>query len=154
MARDNEAEFIYQALRGQADAIDLCNRLFRASQLFDDLHDGDQAVTKDQVHRLLWDVMVEIPSNPFYQRHFAALQPLIRGMALDWIDSCALERGTEHEKSIAFVLRDSIGAIVSHCAYLIGGYDHMRTVSVPVRQHIFEESLTAYRQGLEQEDAL
>lgn len=148
MPRPHETEFLNEALQGRREAVFLCQTLFRLSQVIDDLHDADKPVTKEQIHRMAWEALVELPSNAFYQQHFAALQPLIRGWLADWMDSCLLEQGDDHGKHMAFVLRDSIGAVVIHCAYLIGGYDWMRKVAVPVRQHIFEESLEAYMSEL------
>ena len=147
MPRENEEHFLHQTL-GNREAVLFVQLVFRISQFIDDVYDQDKPLTKSDMHRAFWEMMVELPSNTFYQRNFMTLQPLLQSMMLDWMDSCHLEQMGDHEKNVAFVLRDSVGAIVTHVAYLIGGYDMMNAVSLDVRQHIFEEFLEDYKDAL------
>jgi len=148
MERETERQFLNRVLRGQSEAIDLCMALFRVSQIIDDLHDRDRPVERETLHRMAWQALVEIPSNGFYQHHFIVLQPLIRASLADWLDSTALETGSHHERTLAFVLRDSLTGVVVQCAYLIGGYDWMRSVSVDIRTQFHDETQRDYLGGL------
>jgi hypothetical protein len=147
MPRTNEEDFLFETIR-DAEAVRFVQAVFQVSQVLDDLYDRDRPVEKDQVQRVFWTMMVEIPHNRFYQMHIQTLTPVLQTMMLDWMDSCELERQGDHEKNIAFALRDSVGALISHCAYLINGYDWMVKVSPAVRRHIFEESLEDYKGAL------
>ncbi|MFM2625739.1 hypothetical protein [Vibrio owensii] len=149
----NQREFIEHALLGDKTAIDFVVKLFNISQIFDDLIDKDKSVSDEDIFRSYWVCLVELPKNPFYVRHAATLIPMMQIFLVDYRDSVILEREralkeNEHGKNIAFVLRDSIGSIITHCAYLIGGYEHMANISVQVREVIFDESLEAYKEGL------
>ncbi|GAB7221304.1 hypothetical protein VoSk93_05150 [Vibrio owensii] len=149
----NQREFIEHALLGDKAAIDFVVKLFNISQIFDDLIDKDKPVSDEDIFRSYWLCLIELPKNPFYMRHAATLIPMMQIFLVDYRDSVILEREralteNEHGKNIAFVLRDSIGSIITHCAYLIGGYEHMANISVQVREVIFDESLEAYKEGL------
>lgn len=149
----NQREFIEHALLGDKAAIDFVVKLFNISQIFDDLIDKDKPVSDEAIFHSYWVCLVELPKNPFYIRHAATLIPMMQIFLVDYRDSVILERKqalieNEHGQNIAFVLRDSIGSIITHCAYLLGGYEHMTSISVQVREVIFDESLEAYKEGL------
>lgn len=150
MPRPNEAEFLESVLQGHRSAIEFCQMLFRISQTWDDLIDLDNdKVSKEKINQAFWEALIGLHENVFFLQHSHELVPLMRQYIMDWLDANTLELGTDHEINIAFVLRDGIGAMVAHCAYLIGGYKWMRHVSAEVRRHIFEESLGAYKSQLE-----
>lgn len=147
MPRPIEAEFLYDVLKGDRAAVAFCQQLFMVSQVLDDLYDGDD-VSKEQIIKAFWVALIDLNFNPFFKQHRDELIPIMQAAFVDWIDASELETGTEHERNIAFVLRDSIGNIVSHCALLIGGFDWMRSTSMDVRRHIFEDRLEHYKQEL------
>jgi len=151
MARKNETEFLLETLRGNEEAVRLCQLFFRVSQVIDDLIDRDKPVSPEAITGSYWMALVEIPSNGFYLRHFNSLQPIVRQVFIDWMDSSALERQDDHGRNLAFVLRDSPAALVTQCAYLIGGYEWMRKVSTEIRKHIHEDTLDGYKAELDVE---
>jgi len=148
MPRRDEASFIHSALQGDVDAIDFCNIIFRASQVLDDLIDRDKPVTDDQIIATFWNILIDLPQNPFYRRHVDTLVPMMQVFLRDWMDATRLETMGDHEQNIAFVLRDTIGGLVIHVAALVGGYEWANTHAVSIRQHVFEDSLVAYKEEL------
>lgn len=151
MPRDNQHAFLMEVLKGDYLAVDFCESIFRVSQLLDDMVDRDKAVSNDMIVEAFWRALIQIPNNEFYRRNFDTLNPMLRAMLVDWLDANTLEATKDaHDRSIAFVLRDSIGAIAIHAAFLVGGYAWGRQVSADIRRHIFEETLEDYQRGLEQ----
>lgn len=148
MPRENEHEFLIEVLKGDIFAVDFCESVFRISQVLDDLIDKDKPVGDDEIIEIFWRAMIQLPNNEFYRRNFDILNPMLRAMMVDWLDANTLERGGDHEKSVAFVLRDSIGAIAIHSAYLVGGYAWGRKVSALIRSHIHEDTYEDYVRGL------
>ncbi|EGR3070233.1 hypothetical protein DMW20_11770 [Vibrio parahaemolyticus] len=151
----NQIDFIKKAVLGNQAAEDFCRRLFNVSQLLDDLIDKDKPITDDEIFKAFWECLIEIPKNPFYIAHSPTLIPMMQVFMMDYYDSVTLERANnlnmqnnDHGKNIAFVLRDSIGSIITHCAYLVGGYQHMIEISAQTRMVIFDESLEDYKGGL------
>lgn len=150
-----QQEFIFEAVLGDKAAFAFCQKIFNISQVMDDLVDKDKPVADDLIMKTFWDCLIEVPKNPFYMRHAPTLIPLMQVFLVDYRDSVLLERNEklddemkDHGKNIAFVLRDSVGSIVTHCAYLVGGYDHMAQIQEKVRLIIFDESLEQYKEGL------
>lgn len=133
---------------GDPDAVKFCESFFFITQVWDDLVDGDRKVDKADVDRAFWLAMVEMPANPFYALHGPALNAFIAQSACAWFDANELEQGTTHEKTLAFVLRDAVGGLISLCAYLLGGYDWMRAVSPGIRRLVHDEPLGKYLRGL------
>jgi len=143
--RMEEAAFLRQVLMGNLEAVDLCQCLFRVSQVLDDLVDGDRECTVADVKQAFWDALVTIPANPFYQMHFSYLHPLVSAAFLDWEDATDMEKQDDHGKNLAFVLRDSLTNIVIHCALLLGGRAYQRRISGVVRRYFFDEKLDDYK---------
>jgi len=155
MPRQNEAAFIRGALQNNESAAAFCESLFRISQTLDDLIDKDNPVTDATLIRTFWEALIELPANPFYRQHEPYLRPLMASALQDWRDSACLERTDNHHyRSIAFVLRDQLATVLIQCAYLVGGYDWMSQVSVPVRQHIHEDTLGDYMASLNKTPAV
>jgi hypothetical protein len=148
MSNQNEETFLLQIIRDH-DAVRFAQTIFLASQVLDDLYDQDKEVPKDEIVRTFWDMLIEIPSNPFYLQHITTLTPLLQSMMVDWIDSCTLERsGDIRQQRVSYVLRDSVSALAIHCAYLVNGYEWMVQISPEVRQYIFDEPFEEYRSKL------
>ena len=142
--------FVADVLQGHKDAIEFVLELYRISQVLDDLYDQDTgAVDQALVHQFAWKALCGLPCLPFYQRHFQQVMPLMRAALLDWMDSCTLERAGQHGQQMAWVLRDKIGEILIHVSGIVHGDDYMRSISLDVRKHIYDESFAAYAAGLE-----
>lgn len=152
----NQTELIHHAMLGHRAAEDVCRRLFNISQVMDDLMDKDKPVTNEQLFKCFWDCLIELPKNPFYIQHQATLIPMMQVFLVDYRDSVVFERGDDdnreqqqqHARHIAFILRNAIGSVIIHCAYLVGGYEHMVSVSNPVRLMIFNETFSEYEEAL------
>lgn len=148
MTGKEEHDFLVEILQGNMAAVAFCENLFRISQIWDDLVDGDKEVSADVTNEAFWRALITVNENPFYFKHAQELQPLIRAAIVDWMDANALEKDGEHWQDVAFVLRDSISAIVIHCAYIIGGFPLMRQASLVVRKRIYDETLADYKAKL------
>lgn len=145
-----EQDFIGWALKGNRSAIDYCNIVFGTSQVMDDLIDRDKPVSNDQIHELMWKLMVDLPSNAFFMRYFNQLVPLHRQYLNDYRDANILERhGNKRDLQISFVLRDSVSTLIIQVAYLIGGKEWMDEISIHARKMIFDEPFSSYKKSLE-----
>lgn len=150
MPRQNEATFLRGVLRNNEAAAQFCEMLFRISQTLDDLIDKDNPVADTTLIRTFWEALIELPANPFYREYEPYLRPLMASALQDWRDSACLERSdNRHYKTLAFVLRDQLTAVVTQCAYLVGGYEWMNKVSLSIRDHFHEDVLDDYLAGLD-----
>jgi hypothetical protein len=150
MPRSNEHTFLQQVLRDDPHAVAFIEALSRISQTLDDLIDGDQPISKNQVVSAFWESLIELPANPFYRQHEPYLRPLMAQALQDWRTSLYLEATEDHhQRTLAFVLRDQLAGVIIQCAYLVGGETWMTRVSVAIRQHVHEDSLDDYLADLD-----
>lgn len=131
-------------LKGNKDAIAFIEALATISQTWDDLIDRDWPVPDEEINRAFQVCLIDLPRNYFYTKHFAELQPLVEQAILDWLDANKLERGSDHDKMLAYVFRDTMANILIRCALLVGGWDWAREVSLEIRRSIYDEPLSDY----------
>lgn len=84
-------------------ATDWLLMLFDATQMFDDVADGDP-VHRDDLNAVLWATLVAMPANPFYKQHQIELGALVANFILKWQASDAAERDKTHNE-VSFVWR-------------------------------------------------
>jgi hypothetical protein len=150
MPRENEQEFLDAVLQGNKSAVEFCQIIFRISQTWDDLVDRDKNVTNDDINIMMFEALVSLPENHFYQQHAIVLTPLLRSYITDWLAANELQvEDSEKSKQIAFVIRSSVSSIITQCAYLIGGYSWMCKVNAEVRHHIHEDTFVEYLRDFE-----
>ncbi|WBF19795.1 hypothetical protein [Halomonas elongata] len=145
-----EREFLQQVLPNNPSAVAFCETVFEISQVLDDLIDGDAQLDQGTVIRAFWRALIDLPDNPFYRQHEPFLRPQLATALQDWTDSVTLERsGDEHDRHLAFVLRDQLSGVVVQCVRLVGGYELMRQVGPTVRRFFHDELLSDYVAGFE-----
>lgn len=92
--RDN-----FEALELPEAAIQWLLELWNATQVFDDVVDGDE-VDRADVDRAIWALLAGMPSNEFYQQHQSWLIPALAQSTLKWMASDLAERsGCADERS-------------------------------------------------------
>jgi hypothetical protein len=140
---------LHQAVHGHPDAAAFLITLIEILHAWDDLIDRDKPVSPEMINWAFWRALVELPRNCFYQEHFHDLNPIL-GMAIQNWHAANLMESTESEadKEISFILRSAYADIVIQAAYLVGGYEWSRQVSVPVRREFHKEGYAGYRNNL------
>jgi hypothetical protein len=80
-----------EALCLSDEASDWLIALWEVIQLFDDIADGD-SIDRDDLDASIWNALVGMPSNGFYQRNAHVLIPLMSVAVLKWKASDVVER--------------------------------------------------------------
>ena len=78
-------DFVAELLPDHPDAIRFLHELFHMMHVWDDLIDKDKPIDDAAVNSAFTSLLVHIPANPFYQRFFSHLHPLISVATLDWL---------------------------------------------------------------------
>jgi DNA-binding GntR family transcriptional regulator len=94
-----------------------------AARLMDDAVDADHGPV--EYHRLFHVLLVELPANPFFQANREALIAMHSATLNAWQDADAWLATQDIRRQHA------LGLLV---AYLVGGYEHRRAVSLQVRE--------------------
>lgn len=140
-----ERDFLLDVLKGNESAVEFCLLLGAISQSWDDLIDGDKEVA---VNRMMVQALVDLPCNQFYRSYFDFLQPIIQSCIIDWLSSNVLEQGSVHDKTISFVLRDSLTAVFIQCASIVGGMPWAIAQAPRIRRAFHDEKIIPYLRGL------
>lgn len=119
-----------------------------ASELFDDVVDNDKPIEAGHVERVAFSLLTALPLNPFFDRFKGQLCPIMHTGINAWLDATAMEKGSEHEKTHAYVLRDWYMELLMYVIYLTRGRDYMRSVSVEIRAFFMAETLEEYKEKL------
>ena len=120
---------------------------FDFCEMIDDLIDGDP-VSSDRVIRALWEAMVDMPGNPFFQAHMNILLPVVHSGINAWLDANALEaKGDSHSLHLSYVMRDSYGMIVQTCIEILHGRAALRARSVDIVTFFGAETFEEYAKG-------
>jgi len=122
-------------VRGEVDrpAEQFLLRIAEIARGLDDVCDADHG--RVDVAGLAHQMMFDLPASGFYHKHLTQLLPVI-SMALNaWADANAWERDKEAVKRThAFVIREEVINVALTVARILGGWGHMRAVSLKVRE--------------------
>jgi len=133
------AEAVALASNGNQDAWNYLFIIARALRIIDDLVDEPEKVTVEDKYKLADLLLVALPSNPFFIAHRLSLVPLHLTSVNAWIDSNDWMEKDKTRKNYALVIRDQITELVLLVAYITGGSDHLRNISLKVRELFLKE---------------
>jgi hypothetical protein len=110
-------------------------------QGLDDWRDND-AVDPAEKEKVIYQVMVSLPSNPFFQRHAQHLLPIMSNLVLKWIAANRLEDNKE-ELNKAYMWRAAYYDLVLEVVGLVHGYENAAIASQYVAK-MYGESFEDY----------
>jgi len=93
--------------------------LYEATQLFDDVADGDP-IKREDLNAVLWATLVAMPVNDFYRAHQIELGALVANFILKWQASDVAERNKTHDE-VSFVWRAGFYDVVLGAVRLCHG---------------------------------
>lgn len=139
-------------LKGNAAACAFAISLFNAMHFWDDLIDNDKHLSPSKINSVMWDLFIEIPSNPFYQTNFSALQPIIKMGIINWQTANTIEvMDNENLKRYSFVMRLIFTDYITASALIIGGVEWAKIVHMEMLL-ANEESFEQYCECLKKEN--
>jgi len=150
MNNETEHDFLCRCLNNNMGAVALCECLGAITQVWDDLIDGDVFVPKEAINKIFWLLLFDLSQNDFYQENKQAILPVIQMAVIDWFTANELEKGNDDDKMLAFVLRDSLTAVVISCVRIICGYDIVVKLAPEIRRFFQDEKFSIYKRGLSQ----
>ena len=133
------AEAVALASNGNHDAWNYLFIIARALRIIDDLVDEPEKVTVEDKYKLANLLLVELPSNSFFVAHRLSLVPFHLTSVNAWIDSNDWMEKDKTRKNYALVIRDQITELVLLVAYITGGSDYLRNISLKVRELFLKE---------------
>tara|TARA_R110002096_G_scaffold413314_1_gene614070 strand:+ start:102 stop:551 length:450 start_codon:yes stop_codon:yes gene_type:complete len=127
---------------GNRDAYDYMWVWIQATRLIDDLFDEIDTWKDENTYELAQRLLFELPANSFFCANSSALLPHHLTVLNAWRDSNEWKKSGDKAKELhAFVICEQTADIFILVAYLTGGYNHMRKVSLMVRELFLKEEL-------------
>lgn len=149
---DKHVPLFNEFLLGNTEAIQFVVRVFRALHVWDDLIDRDKPLTDDEINSVFWDLLVVLPTDPFYVRNLALLSSTLVNAIVNWHVANKLEReGDDKDKSIAFILRGAYIDLLSASAFIVGGMSWAQEIGPAIRRWAHEETFDEYMVNLAKE---
>lgn len=151
-------EDLLKVLCGNTNAADFIESVFGALHLWDDLIDRDKRPSDADISAAFINMLVALPSNPFYLNNISSFRPLLLMAIVDWHTATRFERNElvpddqrQYELSIAFILRSSYVSLLLMAAFICGGMQHVLAVSPDIRRMFHDEEFEGYLCALEDE---
>ena len=138
-----EYERILDWCLGNKDAANLMYNISIMSQIADDFVDRDvpqEDINSEKMLRMLQIALINIPLNPFYQKHQSWLIPVISSSLLIWDATNDWKKSDVLESQIfSYTYREIGEQILFTVAQCIGGLDHARKVIREVHDYYHVE---------------
>lgn len=145
-------KLLFDVFRGDMQALNFMELLFDVAHFWDDLVDRDKPVSSDRINLAMINIMVNLPRNAFYQKHFAILSPIIENSISNWLIANVLESTNKLEAyRIAFIARSSYIDVAVACSRIIGGGIWSIQAGVKLREFIHSEGFLEYLRALGEE---
>ena len=120
-----------RACLNQPEAIDFVWRWANYVHAIDDIEDE---VTTPEFRLGTFIQALEVFTSPFFRRHEAALKPLVYLITNQYADSVKWEKSKEPwQREYSEWARHSGAEMVLAVAAIVGGYQHMRAISLELR---------------------
>ena len=149
---DKHVPLFSDFLLGNVAAVHFIVRVFRALHIWDDLIDKDKTITDDEIHSVFWDLLIVLPTDPFYTANHAFLSSTLMNAIINWHIANKLEReGDEKDKSIAFILRGAYIDLLSAAAFVVGGMAWAQEIGPAIRRWAHAETFDEYSINLAKE---
>lgn len=97
--------------------------------MWDDMHDGDKIVPIETRAKVEIAFLTEVMGNPFFLANRAYFFPLIVHGVRAWLDS-----NSEPNQILASKLKEQYQDVIFGVAFLLGGWDHLATVTANLRK--------------------
>lgn len=135
MSNENDVKF-KQIANGNEHAESFCRAFVDWCHMFDDVADKDKPVADEEMAVKQLNFFVHVSHNPFFQQNKRELTALIVQGVNAWLDANRWERSPEPEmRRDSWVMKSIYQEVVWHVAYLTGGWNHMRTVTMNFREY-------------------
>ncbi|KAB2836982.1 MAG: hypothetical protein F9K48_00350 [Candidatus Brocadia sp.] len=137
-------DLLMEACLGNKHAVDFLLKLGTIFRVWDDTWDRDRPVTPHQLDTSFSDLCFELSRNPFFKLHRDVLEAQIAVAWNAWHDSNEWWDDEDPIKqNCAWFIRDYCNELVQLCAWIIGGKEHMRRISLKVREAYLQELVEA-----------
>ncbi len=139
-----------EAARENSAAAAFLVMIVEVLHFWDDLIDKDVHIEDSRINNMFTNMLVNLPTNPFFAAHTAQLAPVLLMAIQNWRVATDVERGYSGGVPLeaAFAIRSNYVDLVTMVATLCGGFDHGFEVAKKVRALAHSEGYEQYISNL------
>lgn len=132
-------------LLGNVEAVNTVVAISSIAETWDDLADGDNPPSLERINQTFILALVKLQVNDFYKANEALFYSQIVTAINAWMDANEFQKSaSEHERMYAWFLR-SLGHEITHlAAFRVGGWEHMRKLSLEMRRFFQHETFQTW----------
>lgn len=145
---ETEYQFLHDLYNGNQEAINIFMTMARISHAMDDLIDKDNEISDIEIAEAFFMAICVLPSIKLYRDNIDDFRSFMFMVFTDYISSVELEKGTEHERNMAFMLRDSLTGLATLICALLYGRTVAMQKAAEIRRFFHDEHLEEYKQLL------
>ena len=139
-----------RACQHDVNAMAFLSIVMDAVEIWDDLIDKDKPVANADTNRVFINLLFWLPQNKFFDLNKAYLLPIIMTCINAWMDSDALKETKEERNLLAAWWLKQMGVeLYGAVAFLTGGFEHMRAISMESRSVLAHEDFSDYLQEID-----
>lgn len=138
---------------GETPGAIFVNTIFQVLHIYDDLVDRDKELPEEDIHRVFWMALFDLPLDPFYRKHEPLLRPVLMNSILNWKVANLMERKSPEKRhlGIAWILRGSYIDLISMALACERGLDYAVNAGQLLRDWAHSETFEVYLTNLKQE---
>lgn len=141
-SKEEHLEWFKKIAKGDKDAYEYMCIMAKVFRSWDDLYDKDKEVTPDQANEVMAQLNFELSRNQFYVKYYHVLAAFTLLAWNAWMDSNEWKGVEDKSKGIcAFFLRDMCNELEPLVAWLVGGKEHVRSISIEYREFCLDRLL-------------
>ena len=135
MTYDSIIEFLSRVTKDNEEAKQFLIAWYHYLHCIDDVVDGDKGPA-NTITVARW--ANDIYNFPFYLKHVATLRPIVQLITITYEDSVQMERsGIKWQEDAADVLRHCGADMIRVVAWIVGGYNHAKQISMELRESCY-----------------
>lgn len=135
IAEANYHALLKEVTLSDPDALGYLMVMSTVFRLWDDLYDQDAEITQESINSVFTALNFDLSKNRFFRQHREVLEAFVFLAWNAWMDSNTWQGNPDKMKGIcAWFIRDWCNEIDVLVAWLIGGTEHARKVSLKCRE--------------------
>ena len=132
---------------GNVAAVNTVIAISAIAETWDDLYDGDNSPDRARISEAFTLALIKLQVNDFFKANESLFFALMVTAINAWMDANEMQESEDrHQRMMAWFLRSIGHEIANLAAFRVGGWEHMRKVSLEMRlffQHETFEQLEA-----------
>lgn len=135
LSKEQYELLLKEVANGDQDAFDYLMTMSHVFRTWDDLYDQDKPVDSKIADQVFASLSFDLSRNPFFQKNRQALEAFVFTAWNAWKDSNEWRGNESKLKGIcAWFIRDYCNEIDQLVAWLVGGVEHARKMSLKCRE--------------------